>query len=95
MSDEDIDGTNDEAIRRRLLRFRDATAGVEAPAPVLARLLHGVPRRARLRRFVRDARAGLLAAAIAGAGSGLWAHVEQRQLERDMYVHVGAWADAP
>jgi hypothetical protein len=95
MSDEDIDGTSDESIRRRLLHFRDATAGVEAPAPVLARLLHDVPPRARLRRFVRDARAGLLAAAIAGASSGFWAHVEQRQLERDMYVHVGAWADAP
>jgi hypothetical protein len=92
MSDERI---NDEAIRRRLLGYRDATDRIEPSTHFLARLGREVPRRARLRRFVRDARAGLVVAALAGGGSRLWAHLGQEQLERDLYLQVSAWVEAP
>jgi hypothetical protein len=92
MSDERI---NDEAIRQRLLGYRDATDRIELSTHVRARLGREVPRRARLRRFVRDARAGFVVAALVGGGSRLWAHLDQEQLERGLYLQVSAWVEAP
>jgi hypothetical protein len=86
---------NHEAIRERLLGYRDLTDRVELSSQFLARLGREVPRRARLRRFVRDARAGLVVAALVGGGSRLWAHLDQEQLEREFSLQVGAWVEAP
>jgi hypothetical protein len=89
------DGMSDEQVRARLIGYRDATAALDVPAAVLTRLEQGVPRRAHLRGFVRDARTGLLLAALVGGGSRWWAHVEERRVEHDLYVQVGAWVEAP
>ncbi|HTV24635.1 MAG TPA: hypothetical protein VMG12_38350 [Polyangiaceae bacterium] len=86
---------HDEMIRRRLLDYRAATDAAEAPAALLAQLERDIPRRSRQRRFARDARAGLVIAALAGGGSGLWAHLDRERCERELYVQVAAWAEAP
>jgi hypothetical protein len=82
-------------LESRLRSYREATARVEVPAELTRRILAGLPQRAHARRSLRDALGACAVAACLGLGSGLWATLETRALERQLFLQVNVWADAP
>jgi hypothetical protein len=86
---------NEDGLREQLTAYRDATGGLAPPATLVPDILAKVPRRARARRFVRDAQAAVVVAAVVGAGGGVWAAVETTRVQRQLGVQVSAWADGP
>jgi hypothetical protein len=85
----------DGDLESRLRAYRSATEGIEPPAWLARRVLTALPQQARARRARRDAARACLVAAGLGLGSGLWAMLETRALERQLFLQVNTWADAP
>jgi hypothetical protein len=82
----------DDEFESRLRGYRDVTARLDAPAALTRHILATTPRRARAR---RDAFGACLLAASLSMGSGLWAMLETFALERQLFLQVSAWTDAP
>jgi hypothetical protein len=85
----------DDELESRLRAYRDATEASAPPAQLARRVLTALPQQARARRARRDAAGACLVAACLGLGSGLWATLETRALERQLFLQLNAWAEAP
>lgn len=83
----------EDPLRQQLARYRELTEGAAPPAELIQQIVLATPRRARTRAFVRDAHAGLLIAAALGAAVALLAAANSSQVERQLIVQIGAWAE--
>jgi hypothetical protein len=86
---------NDHQLQRQLTAYREATAAAVAPASLADQIVATMPRRARSRLFVRDARAGLLLAGALAVVSGLWAVRQTSETEQALAFQIGAWMEEP
>jgi hypothetical protein len=84
---------NEIELGERLAAYRAETENAEPPLGLTETIAMTTARRARTRRFVRDARAGVAVAAVLGSTSGLWALGQSLQVERDVYVLVSLWSE--
>jgi hypothetical protein len=82
-------------LEARLRAYRDATENVAPRESLATFIVATTAQRAKWRRFARDARAGLAIAAAVCIAATSWASLATRQLEAELSVQLGAWAEEP
>jgi len=84
---------NENELGEHLAAYRAETENAEPPIGLTESIATTTARRARTRRFVRDARAGVAVAVVLGSTSSLWAFGQSTRVERDLYVLVSLWSE--